>query len=62
LSPSLVFQRAITEHIEVIQTIASQQEILERIAEEMTRAVFAGKKVLWCGNGGSAADSQHMAA
>lgn len=62
LSPSLVFQRAITEHIEVIQTIASQQEILARIAEEMTRAVFAGKKVLWCGNGGSAADSQHMAA
>ncbi|HEV2213994.1 MAG TPA: D-sedoheptulose 7-phosphate isomerase, partial [Terracidiphilus sp.] len=29
---------------------------------EMTRAVLAGKKVLWCGNGGSAADSQHLAA
>ena len=24
--------------------------------------MFAGNKVLWCGNGGSAADSQHMAA
>ena len=62
LSPSLVFERAISDHIEVIQTILSQQGILERIAEEMTRAVFAGNKVLWCGNGGSAADSQHMAA
>jgi D-sedoheptulose 7-phosphate isomerase len=62
LSPSLVFERAISDHIEVIQTILSQQEILKRIAEEMTRAVFAGNKVLWCGNGGSAADSQHMAA
>jgi D-sedoheptulose 7-phosphate isomerase len=62
LSPSLIFERAISDHIEVIQTILSQQEILERIAEEMTRAVFAGNKVLWCGNGGSAADSQHMAA
>ena len=28
----------------------------------MTRAIFDGKKVLWCGNGGSAADSQHLAA
>lgn len=28
----------------------------------MTRAILAGKKVLWCGNGGSAADSQHLAA
>ena len=28
----------------------------------MTRAIFEGKKVLWCGNGGSAADSQHLAA
>ena len=62
LNPSLVFERAISDHIEVIQTILSQQEILKRIAEEMTRAVFAGNKVLWCGNGGSAADSQHMAA
>jgi D-sedoheptulose 7-phosphate isomerase len=62
LNPSLVFERAISDHIEVIQTILSQQQILKRIAEEMTRAVFAGNKVLWCGNGGSAADSQHMAA
>jgi D-sedoheptulose 7-phosphate isomerase len=62
LSPSLIFEHAISNHIEVIQTIFSQQEILERIAEEMTRAVSQGKKVLWCGNGGSAADSQHMAA
>ena len=62
LSPSLVFERAISDHIEVVQTILSQQEILKCIAEQMTRAVFAGNKVLWCGNGGSAADSQHMAA
>ena len=62
LSPSLIFEHAISSHIEVIQTIFSQQEILERIAQEMTRAVCAGQKVLWCGNGGSAADSQHMAA
>jgi D-sedoheptulose 7-phosphate isomerase len=61
-SRSLVFQNAITEHIAVIQTILDQQAVLERIAGEMTRAILNGKKILWCGNGGSAADSQHLAA
>jgi D-sedoheptulose 7-phosphate isomerase len=62
LDPLLVFQHAITEHIAVIQAISAQQPVLERIASEMTRAILDGKKVLWCGNGGSAADSQHLAA
>lgn len=62
LNPSVVFQRAIADHIAVIQAISGQQAVLERIAGEMTNAIFNGKKVLWCGNGGSAADSQHMAA
>jgi D-sedoheptulose 7-phosphate isomerase len=59
---SLVFQHAITEHIAVIQAILDQEAVLERIAGEMTRAILDGKKILWCGNGGSAADSQHLAA
>jgi D-sedoheptulose 7-phosphate isomerase len=46
----------------VIQDISTQQAVLERIAGELTRAIFEGHKVLWCGNGGSAADSQHLAA
>jgi D-sedoheptulose 7-phosphate isomerase len=62
LKPSLVFQQAIADHLAMIQALSAQQPVLERIAAEMTRAVFAGNKVLWCGNGGSAADSQHMAA
>lgn len=57
-----VFQRAIAEHIAVIESLSAQQGILERIACEMTAALLRGRKVLWCGNGGSAADSQHMAA
>jgi D-sedoheptulose 7-phosphate isomerase len=62
LSPILVFQQAIDEHIAVIQALSAQQPVLVRIASEMTRALLDGKKVLWCGNGGSAADSQHLAA
>jgi D-sedoheptulose 7-phosphate isomerase len=62
LSPQLIFQGAISEHIAVIQSIIAQQPLLERIATDMAHALLAGRKVLWCGNGGSAADSQHMAA
>lgn len=61
-NPSMVFQQAIADHILVIQDISTQQALLERIAGKLTRAISEGHKVLWCGNGGSAADSQHMAA
>lgn len=57
-----VFEKAITEHLLVIQALLEQQPALARIAAEITRSLVAGKKVLWCGNGGSAADSQHLAA
>jgi len=57
-----VFEDAIREHLTVVETLRSQQPVLERIAGEMTRALLEGSKVLWCGNGGSAADSQHLAA
>ena len=59
---SSVFNQAIAEHLVVVGSLRDQQALLQRIAEEMTRAILAGKKVLWCGNGGSAADSQHLAA
>lgn len=62
LDPSLIFSQAIAEHLDVIMSLRGQEPLLQRIAEEMTRAILAHRKVLWCGNGGSAADSQHLAA
>ena len=35
---------------------------LEQIAEECWKAISTDHKILFCGNGGSAADSQHLAA
>ena len=60
--PTSVFGQAIEEHLAVIDLLRDQQSLLQSIGEEMTRAIVAGKKILWCGNGGSAADSQHLAA
>lgn len=59
---SAIFTEAIEEHVRVIQALHSQQPVLERIATKMSRAILDGHKILWCGNGGSAADSQHLAA
>src|SRR5690242_7936306 len=52
-------------------SIATKQQLLadnniireiERAVEIITEAFVTGKKVLFCGNGGSAADAQHLAA
>ncbi len=57
-----VFAKAINEHLKVIELLRSELSILQRIAERMSQCLLEGKKILWCGNGGSAADAQHMAA
>ncbi len=59
---SQIFSQAIADHLSVIESLPSQQHVLEQIAAQMTRTIVEGKKVLWCGNGGSAADAQHLAA
>jgi len=48
--------------IKLKQAILGQSWLLARVAEELIRAYQAGRKVLLFGNGGSAADAQHIAA
>ena len=57
-----IFPDTISRHLSVIHQLGPQQENLEQAAARMTRALLEGNKVLWCGNGGSAADAQHLAA
>ena len=56
-----VFVEAISRHLAVIHELDSQRPLLEIVASRMTEAVLDGHKVLWCGNGGSASDAQHLA-
>lgn len=60
--PEEIFRQTLAEHQAVIEALSDQRPVLERIAVAMAQAILSGGKVLWCGNGGSAADSQHMAA
>ncbi len=58
-------KQAIQQSIELKQQILSDDKMLgkiQEIADVCASAFTAGKKVLFCGNGGSAADAQHLAA
>ncbi len=57
-----VFNDAIAEHLTIVRQFVEQEDAFERAAVRMTDCVLAGNKILWCGNGGSAADSQHLSA
>ena len=59
---SEIFEQAFSEHLAVIESLRQQCPLLERIADRMSQAILGGRKILWCGNGGSAADAQHLAA
>ncbi len=50
------------EHLEVIQASQTLIPKLKKVATQVTQRILAGATVFWCGNGGSAADAQHMAA
>jgi len=63
----LDLQERITQHFE--SSIATKQKSLELVAPGISNAsiisvqgLLDGNKILCCGNGGSAADSQHFAA
>lgn len=53
------------ENIDTINSILGDSEFVEKIsnaAEIIIRALKNGNKIFFCGNGGSAADAQHLAA
>lgn len=57
--------RSIAGSIATKQQILNTPELLDTIrhvADVMVEALQHGRRILWCGNGGSAADAQHLAA
>jgi D-sedoheptulose 7-phosphate isomerase len=62
-SDSALLTRSLREHLEAIQSlIDSKLSQIEQAGVLICKTLGAGKKVLLCGNGGSAADAQHIAA
>jgi D-sedoheptulose 7-phosphate isomerase len=63
------FQQRIHEEVSLtaamLLEIAADEALMDEIAtvaEQFIACMRGGGKVLWCGNGGSAADAQHLAA
>ena len=58
-----LIEKSFAAHIETIEKLLdSEVEHIERCAEVIYETFANGNKVLLCGNGGSAADAQHIAA
>src|SRR5213593_2319180 len=56
-------RRAVTESLQLKQSFfAANEEKIAALARDLCRALEAGHKILLFGNGGSAADAQHIAA
>ncbi len=57
-----LFQKNLEEHFEVLGQLSGLEDHVSIAGELATQTLADGGKILFCGNGGSAADSQHLAA
>lgn len=58
-----LIERSLTQHLDVFHSVLdSHTAVVEECAELIIETFARGNKVLVCGNGGSAADAQHIAA
>jgi D-sedoheptulose 7-phosphate isomerase len=58
-----VIETSLKQHIEIFQTIlGSEISLIQQCADLILETLEKGNKILICGNGGSAADAQHIAA
>jgi D-sedoheptulose 7-phosphate isomerase len=60
MSPN-TFETALRETQDMLQHLPAIASDLNAIAELCARSLRSGGKILFCGNGGSAAESQHLA-
>ena len=56
------FNDELAQHIAVMQSAAQCSDVVQEAAKLLIDTFERGHKVLLCGNGGSAADAQHIAA
>ncbi|PCK31548.1 SIS domain-containing protein [Pseudoalteromonas piscicida] len=53
---------SLQRHVDVFETMANYHQECVELLEACQSTLAAGGKVIWFGNGGSAADAQHLAA
>ena len=56
-----IIKKHVLEHRVVLDSISNLDESIEKSAELLINCLKNSGTVFWCGNGGSASDSQHLA-
>jgi D-sedoheptulose 7-phosphate isomerase len=59
---SIMFNRVLDEHLACFKSLAPISGEISSAGRLLTDTIANGKKILICGNGGSASDAQHFAA
>ena len=57
-----LFLTNLEEHLALFEALRPLEVEIETAAQSMVRCLNDGGKIMFCGNGGSAADAQHLAA
>lgn len=58
----MIFRKNINEHASVLNKLLLIEDEVENAANLMTQSILKGGKLIFCGNGGSASDAQHISA
>ena len=56
-----LINKHIQEHYDVLDSMSQLDESIEKVANVFISCLEKGGTIFWCGNGGSASDSQHLA-
>lgn len=56
-----LFLRNLDEHLRLMQILGTLDAAVGQAGQRLAAALAGGGKIMFCGNGGSAADSQHLA-
>jgi D-sedoheptulose 7-phosphate isomerase len=57
-----IFLKNIAEHNSVLTQLHELDKVVQEVGRFAAQTLLTGGKIFFCGNGGSAADSQHLAA
>jgi D-sedoheptulose 7-phosphate isomerase len=57
-----IFEQHLAEHVALFAGLGSISDAVESAGRLIAKSMNGGHKLMLCGNGGSAADSQHLAA
>ena len=63
MSANAIIAKNMTEHSQTVELVALDlQDTIELVGLRLASVLTSGGTIYWCGNGGSASDSQHLAA